>query len=147
MRRRVHAIAATAGLLTILVFWLSTVLTELFGSHKTVIAVRQAIPWGFILLIPALAITGATGFSMAGKSRNPRITAKKRRMPFIIGNGVLLLVPAAFSLNSLASHGEFGTLFTVIQLVELSAGATNIALMSLNMRDGLRLTHRLTASR
>jgi hypothetical protein len=105
----------------------------------------KADVWGFLLLVPALAITGASGFRMAGTSTDPRIVSKKRRMPFIAGNGLLVLIPAALYLASLASRGEFGTNFYIVQAIELVAGAVNITLMSLNVRDGFRLTGRLPA--
>lgn len=143
MLKRLHPIAGILGFLTIVTFWTSTVASELFGSRETIIAVKLAIPWGLLLLVPALAIAGATGFRMAGTSPEPRIAAKKRRMPFIGGNGILILVPAALTLAVLASRGELGSLFYGVQAVELVAGAANILLMSLNIRDGLRLSGRL----
>jgi len=57
----------------------------------------------------------------------------------IAANGLLVLVPSAFLLSSLATAGRFDSLFTIVQAIELVAGATNIALLSLNMRDGLSL--------
>jgi hypothetical protein len=93
--------------------------------------------------LPALAITGASGFWMAGSSSEPRIVNKKHRMPFIAGNGLLILIPAALYLAMLASRGEFGNLFYGAQAIELVAGAVNLMLMSLNIRDGLRLTARM----
>ena len=39
--------------------------------------------------------------------------------------------------------GSFDTTFYVVQVVELIAGATNLTLMGLNVRDGLRMTGRL----
>ncbi len=143
MARRIHPIAGTIGFLTILVFWISTVVSELFGSPETVAAVKQAIPWGFLWLVPALALAGATGFRMAGASSDARIARKKRRMPIIAANGVLVLLPSAFCLAWLASQGELGLLFYSVQAVELVCGAINLALMSLNLRDGLRLTGRI----
>jgi hypothetical protein len=143
MLKLVHPVAGTLGLLTILAFWLSTALAELFGSIETIVAVKRAIPWGLILLVPALAAAGASGFILAGQSDEPRILSKKRRMPFIAANGLLVLVPSALYLASLAGRGAFGTGFYLVQAIELTAGATNIALMSLNLRDGLRLTGRL----
>ena len=143
MARRIHPIAGTIGLLTILVFWISTAVSELFGSPATVAAVKQAIPWGFLWLVPALALAGATGFRMAGASTDPLIARKKRRMPIIAANGVLVLLPSAFYLAWLSSQGEFGPLFYSVQAVELACGAVNLALMSLNLRDGLRLAGRL----
>jgi hypothetical protein len=140
VRRRLHLTAATVGFLTILTFWVSTVTVELLGSDRSVTAVKQAIPWGFLLLVPALAITAGTGFSMAGSSSAPRVRAKKRRMPFVAGNGLLILIPAALYLDHLATNRNFGPAFYAVQAVELLAGALNLALMSLNYRDGLELT-------
>lgn len=144
MLQRLHPIAAIAAYLMIAIFWLSTVTTELFGSDTAIIAVKHAIPWGLIILLPALAVTGATGFRLSGTSADPRIVAKKRRMPFIAGNGLLILVPSAFYL---ASRDQFDGAFYAVQALELIAGAVNLTLMSLNARDGLRLTGRFGRSK
>lgn len=140
--KRVHLYAGLIGFLTILTFWTSTVATELFGSLQSVAAVKAAIPWGFLILVPALAATGATGFRMAGASTAPAIVRKKRRMPIIAANGIVVLIPAALYLASLAAHGDFGTRFYAVQAVELAAGALNLTLMALNIRDGLGLARR-----
>jgi hypothetical protein len=140
MLKRVHPIAGIIGFLTILTFWTSTVAAELFGSDATIAAVKHAIPWGFLILVPALATTGASGFAMAGASSDRRIARKKLRMPLIAANGLLILIPAALYLAVLAARGEFDSVFYGVQAVELVAGAANLALMSLNIRDGLHLT-------
>jgi hypothetical protein len=139
--KRIHPIAGIVAFLMILTFWTSTVVSELYGSAEMIGAVKQAIPWGFLILVPALVITGASGFRMAGTSSDPRIVRKKRRMPFIAGNGLLILIPAALYLRTLALRGQFDGLFYGIQAVELVAGALNLTLMLLNIRDGLRLTN------
>jgi hypothetical protein len=136
--KRLHVIAAATGFVTILAFWLSTVLAVLLGSHHQIADTRQAVVWGLFVLVPALGIAGLTGSATAGSATNPGIVAKKRRMLFIAGIG-LLVPPAALCLDGLASHGEFGTLFYTVQAVELAAGAINLALMSFNIRDGRRL--------
>ncbi len=140
MLKRVHPIAGMIGFLAILTFWTSTVLSELSGSAPAVSEVKQAIPWGFLILAPALAVAGASGLRMAGASRDPGILRKKRRMPFIAANGVLILIPCALYLAALASRGEFGGGFYAVQALELAAGAVNLTLMSLNIRDGVRLS-------
>jgi hypothetical protein len=142
MLKRIHPIAGVVAFLTILTFWTSTVIAESFLPVDAVIAVKQAIPWGLLLLIPALAITGASGFRLGGGSTDPRVLSKKRRMPFIAANGILILIPAALELSALAAQRDFGSLFYAIQAVELAAGLVNLVLMSLNIRDGLRLTAR-----
>jgi hypothetical protein len=139
MTRIVHPVAGTVALLTIVTFWLSTAVAELFAPQATVVAVKAAIPWGFLLLVPALAAAGGSGFALAKGRRAGLVGAKLRRMPFIAANGILILIPAAFFLASKARSGEFDAVFYWVQALELAAGATNIALLSLNMRDGLRM--------
>ncbi len=143
MLKRIHPLAGILAFATILTFWTSTVISEVFLSTDAVIAVKQSIPWGLLVLVPALAITGATGFRMAGASADPRIVAKKRRMPFIAGNGILILIPAALGLSALAASREFDGLFYAVQAVELIAGAVNLTLMALNIRDGLGAAGRM----
>jgi hypothetical protein len=147
MAKTIHPIAGAIGLLTIAVFWLSTVVSELFGTHAFVAGVKAAIPWGFLALIPALALAGGSGFSLAKGAKTGLVGAKAKRMPFIAGNGVAILIPAAFFLAAKAKAGEFDSLFYAVQAVELIAGATNIALLGLNMRDGLKLTRRRRPTR
>lgn len=143
MIKTIHPLAGALALFTIATFWLSTTSAELFASEATVIIVKTAIPWGFLVLIPALMTAGGSGFTLAGKRRGRIIGTKIRRMPLIAANGILILIPSALFLASKASAGEFDTGFYVAQALELAAGATNIALLGLNMRDGLRMKGRL----
>lgn len=138
--RRIHPAAGILGFVTILSFWTSTVAVEVLGSHQVILAVKTGILWGMIVLIPSLAIAGATGFKLAGNVSKGPVAAKKRRMPFIAANGILILIPCAVVLQRLAAAGDFGTAFYAVQAIELIAGATNIALMGLNIRDGFRMT-------
>ena len=139
MLKTLHPLAGAVALATVATFWLATFLVELLGSPAAVAAVKTAIPWGFALLIPALAATGGTGFALAKGRRVGLIGAKRKRMPVIAANGVLVLVPAALFLAAKARAGEFDAGFYAVQAVELAAGALNIALLGLNMRDGMRM--------
>jgi hypothetical protein len=49
MLKRLHPIAGMIAFLTILTFWLSTAISELFGSAETIATVKLAIPWGFLI--------------------------------------------------------------------------------------------------
>ncbi len=142
MLRKIHPVAGIVGFLTILVFWTSTVAVESLGGPQAILAVKTGILWGMIVLIPALATAGATGFKLAGAATQGLAGAKKRRMPFIAANGILVLIPCAVFLQRLAAVGDFGTTFYTVQAVELVAGATNLTLMGLNIRDGFRMTRR-----
>ena len=143
MIKTIHPLAGALALLTIVAFWLSTVLAELFASQTTVTIVKTAIPWGFLVLIPALMAAGGSGFSLAAKRRGGIISMKIKRMPLIAANGILILIPSALFLASKARAGEFDTGFYIAQALELAAGATNIALLGLSMRDGLKMKGRL----
>lgn len=86
----------------------------------------------------------ATDPMFLAKSRKGRLVeAKKKRMPLIAANGLLVLVPCAIVLNRWAAAGSFDTTFCAVQVIELIAGATNLTLMSLNARDGMRMVGRL----
>ena len=67
---------------------------------------------------------------------------KAKRMEIIAANGILILIPSAFFLASKAQAGAFDTMFYVVQAAEIIAGATNITLLPMNMRDGLALRRR-----
>lgn len=140
MPRLIHPVAGLIALLTIATFWLSTVISELFLSEAAVVVVKSAIPWGFFILIPALAATGGSGFFLSHGQRTGLAGAKLKRMPFIAANGLLILIPSALFLASKARAGDFDTVFYIVQAVELLAGAANITLLGLGMRDGLKLT-------
>lgn len=140
MLKIVHPVAGVIAILTIATFWLSTAISELFLSEAAVVAVKTAVPWGFLILIPALAAAGGSGFARSKGQRQGLVGAKLKRMPFIAANGILILIPAALLLASKARAGEFDTTFYVVQVLELIAGATNITLLGLEMRDGKKLT-------
>jgi hypothetical protein len=140
MKTKIHATAGVIGFLTILTFWSSTVISELFAAHETIAVVKTLILQGMFILIPAMIIAGASGMILGRKRRDPLTAAKKKRMPFIAANGLLILVPAAIYLQSKAASGSFDTMFYAFQAIELVAGATNLMLMGLNIRDGRAMT-------
>lgn len=143
MTKLIHPIAGAIALLTIVIFWLSTAASELFGSEADIITVKTALPWGFLILVPAMAAVGGTGFALAKGRQAGLVGVKVRRMPLIVLNGALILIPAALFLASKARAVEFDPAFYAVQAIELLAGATNIVLLGLNMRDGLKMKGRL----
>jgi hypothetical protein len=145
--RKVHFAAALLATVTIALFFSSTVVVEAVGGHPAVARVKSLIVVpGLVVLVPAIAVTGGTGFVLARGWQGSLVARKKRRMPVIAANGLLILVPAAIVLDRWAATGAFDTRFYVVQAIELLAGGTNLALMGLNLRDGLRLSGRLGPS-
>lgn len=146
MKTKVHAIAGCIGFLMILLFWTSTAISEVFASHETVTLVKEAILKGMFILVPAMVVVGGSGMSLGRKRKDPLTRAKKTRMPVIALNGLLILVPAAWFLATKAAAGEFDSTFYTVQVIELIAGGTNLTMMGLNIRDGLKMTGRIRRS-
>jgi hypothetical protein len=143
MKQITHRIAAITATLCIATFFTSTVLVELFGSHEAVATIKSLIVMpGLLILVPAIAVTGGTGFSLSKSRKGRLVEAKKKRMPFIGANGVLVLIPCAIFLDRWASAGVFDASFYLVQAIELIAGAVNLMLMATNIRDGLRMSGR-----
>lgn len=137
---RIHAAAGVAAFATIAAFLGSSAMAELSGDPALIADVKQTIAWALLLLVPLLMATGASGFAMVGGRPRGLAGAKLKRMRFIAANGLLVLVPAALYLAWRAGQGALDASFVLVQAVEFAAGAANLALMALNIRDGLAMT-------
>lgn len=140
MKRQIHATASVLAALFLATFWISTLVTELFLSAAAVTEVKQLIAYALMVFVPLMGITAGTGFSMGGKGHHPLLVSKRRRMPFIGINGLLILVPSALFLAVRAKAGLFDGVFYSVQALELIAGAVNLTLIGLNIRDGFKLS-------
>jgi hypothetical protein len=143
MKAKLHGYFGAVALLCIATFWVSTAVSEVFLDLGSVTAVKNAILMGMWLLVPTMAATGGSGFSLASARRGRLVEVKARRMKIVAANGLLVLLPSAYVLASWASTGRFDSAFYALQALELLAGAVNITLLVLNLRDGLRLAGRL----
>jgi len=144
MPKRAHFIAGILAPLCMGTVFLSTLGVELFGSHEAVAQLKSLIVTpGLWILVPAIAAAGGSGMFL-GRSRKARLVdAKRKRMPFIAANGLLVLLPCAIVLDRWAAAGSFDTPFYIVQAIELLAGAGNLMPMGMNVRDGLRMAGRL----
>ncbi len=138
MKKGFHRAMGVFALLIISSFFFSTIVVEMTGTAEQIATVKRFIVYGLVLLIPAMGMTARSGLSMAKNRVNAHIAKKMHRMRLIGMNGLLVLVPCALILNYFAANHEFGPLFVTIQMFELIAGAVNISLMCLMIRDGLR---------
>lgn len=136
----IHAAAGTLALALISSFWLGTTISELSGNPDLILAAKTTIVWALPVLVAAMATAGIAGFRVGGRSKAPKVVTKRRRMPFIGLNGLLVLVPSALFLFFKAGAGEYDLAFYTVQAVELLAGAANVTLLGLNLRDGLAMT-------
>jgi hypothetical protein len=102
---------------------------------------------GLFILVPAIAATGGSGVFLSKSRQGRLVEAKKKRMPFIAANGLLVMIPSAIFLNRWAAAGAFDTTFYAVQALELLVGAVNLTLMGMNIRDGMKMSGRLRAAR
>ena len=142
MKPKIHAAAGGLAALMIVLFWLGTAYTELLAGAEQIARVKTLILYGMGVLIPALMVTGGTGFALGRGWKLPLIAVKARRMKLIALNGVVVLLPSAIALAYLARMGRIDGLFYLIQAVELAAGAVNLTLISLNMKAGLGIRNK-----
>src|SRR5690606_27084034 len=124
-----HAVAGTVAMLCIAAFLSATVWVELTGGPEQITAVKRAIVYGLAVLIPSLAVTGLSGLRLAGRSRAAIVVAKKRRMGVNGLNGLLILLPAALTLDRFGAAGTFGTVSYLVQGAEVIAGPTILTLL------------------
>lgn len=141
MKSTIHMIAAILATSLIALFLTTTVIFELFGSPESIATVKRLIVFpGLFILIPSMAVVGCSGFVLSQNRKGKLVENKKKRMPFIGMNGLLILVPDAIFLNQWAAAGALDVKFYVVQSLELIAGSINLALMGMNMRDGFKMT-------
>ena len=142
-----HRLAAPLAILCIATFFSATIFVELVGTTESIATVKSLILWpGLFILVPAIAIAGGSGFALAKSRSGKLVHQKKKRMPFIGVNGILVLIPCAVLLERWASVGAFDLNFYIVQGIELLAGAINLILMGMNMRDGYRMSGRFMRS-
>lgn len=143
MKKALHVLAASVAFLCILGFWLASAVAELWLDAAAVVTVKTAILQAMWLLIPSLMATAGSGFALARQRGGRLVEEKKRRMPLIALNGLLILLPAAILLRHKAAAGEFDAVFFFLQFVEMAAGALNLWWLARNFHAGLRLSGRL----
>jgi hypothetical protein len=148
MPKKIHLIAGLLATLTIATFFLSTLGVELFGTNETVAMVKALIVMpGLLILVPAIAATGGSGLFLSKSRQGRLVEAKKKRMPFIAANGLLVMIPSAIFLNRWAAAGTFDSTFYAVQTLELLVGAVNLTLMGMNIRDGVKMSGRFRVSK
>ncbi len=140
---RIHGLAGCLSLLLITMFFTARIIVNLIGDHGALVEVKKLTLIGVCVLIPAMAITGATGH-LGARGRGDRVIRVKRlRLAIAAAIGLAVLVPCAVIIQRLSASGDSGTTLHVLQAVELAGGAACIALLSANVRAGLIMTGRI----
>ncbi|MNT16303.1 hypothetical protein D3C72_1513970 [compost metagenome] len=143
MTRRAHAIAGAIAFLTVLTFWIATLIAELWLSPAAILSVKRGILGGLVILIPAMVVAARSGTKLAGPRQGGPIGRKKKRMRLLVLNGLLVMAPSALFLYTRAAASNYDATFIAVQIVELSIGLVQMVLLALSFRDGLMLTSRI----
>lgn len=138
--RKIHLTASVAALVFISTFWTSTFISEAFLTHKEVAVVKQGIVYALLVFVPLMVTMGVSGKKLVADHTDKTAESKRRRIKKIAMNGNLILLPAACILCYWANHGQFHSGFYLVQALELTAGATNITLLALNIRSEMKPT-------
>ena len=139
---RIHVIATVLAILAISTFFISSLMAELSGNFSLIKTVKQSILYALPLLIIAMPTLAITGNRLAGTSRSRNVMMKKRRMKFVMINGIILMSLAVF-LYYQSHFKSINDLFLIAQITELVFGFVNLTLIGLNVRVGLILSGKL----
>jgi hypothetical protein len=139
---KVHLIATIIATITITVFFTISLFAELKGDEAFIKSVKAFILYTLPVMIIAMPVLKFTGDKLAGKSSNPIIARKRKRMKFVILNGIMLVSLAIF-LYYRSHYLSIDVVFLTAQIAELAFGLTNLFLIVLNARNGLQLSGKL----
>ncbi|KXI22765.1 hypothetical protein [Photobacterium sanguinicancri] len=135
----VHRLSGIIALLMITTFFTSSVVADLFGSYETITLVKQTILQWVAVLVLSMMVVGISGKKLYPAVPKGVLAVKAMRLKIAAFNGVVILIPAAYFLAAWSAEGLFDTRYWLLQVIELLAGATNATMISLNIRDGVRL--------
>lgn len=138
----IHIIATFIAAITIASFFLSSLAAEIKGSEAAIRKAKEAILFSLPILLLAMPALGATGNMLAGKSQNPLVLTKRKRMKFVFVNGLLLISLACF-LYYRSHYQTIDGVFLAAQGTEFALGLTNLILIGLNVKSGFQLSGRL----
>ncbi|MEM8968744.1 MAG: hypothetical protein AAGE93_20175 [Bacteroidota bacterium] len=138
---KAHLFATAIAVLTISTFSISSLAAELIGQESIIRMVKTGILYALPLLVFSMIALTVTGNKLAGGSRHPELIQKQRRMKFITTNGMILVTLAIF-LYYQATYQSINAVFLSAQIAELALGFTNLVLIGMNIKAGLRLSAR-----
>ena len=108
---QIHKIAGIVALITLVTFFLSTIIVESTGNHEWIKLLKLLIMiFALGLMVPSTIIVGITGKKM-GKGYDPKLLKKKLKLFKAIQRiGPFVLAPTGIALYVLARGDNFNTI-------------------------------------
>lgn len=139
---KAHLIATIIAALTILTFFSTSLYAEIKGDIELIKSVKAFILYALPIMILAMPILKITGDKLMGKSKNPTILAKAKRMKFVMLNGICLVSLAIF-LYYRSHYQTIDGVFLIAQIAEFAFGLANLTLIMINAKIGMQLSGKL----
>jgi hypothetical protein len=139
---KAHIIGAIIAVITIATFFTFSLIAEINGDEAFIKQVKKGILFSLPLLLVAMPMLNITGNKLAAKSQNPIVLAKRRRMKFVLVNGITLISLACF-LYYRSHYQAIDGFFLTAQIAEFALGLTNLTLIGMNIKSGFQLSGRL----
>lgn len=140
--KNIHKTAAILALVLITSFLTSTIIADLLATPQQIAHVKSTILMFIPGLILAMMVTGISAKKLYPGAIKGVFKIKQTRMKVAGINGVIILLPAAIILARWSALGQFDGLYWTVQILEIIAGMTNLTMIGLNIRDGIRLGHK-----
>lgn len=134
-----HIVGSLIAVITVGIFFSSSLVSEFNQQIDFTFQIKKGIFYSLPILLITMPMIGVTGNILAGNSNHPLILEKKKRMRLIGINGVLLITMACL-LFYWAKNSMYGQAFTIIQVVELLLGFSNLILLIKNFLTGRKLS-------
>ncbi|PKH08124.1 hypothetical protein [Moritella sp. Urea-trap-13] len=139
--KSIHKAAAILAFLLITSFLSSTIIADVLATPAQIAQVKHTILLFIPGLIAAMMVTGKSAKILYPGAMTGVFKIKQRRMKLAAINGTLILLPAAIVLAKWSALDQFDELYWAVQILEIIAGTTNLTMIGLNIRDGIRLGH------
>lgn len=138
----IHKTAAILAFILITSFLTSTIIADLLSTPEQIAQVKSTILMFIPGLILAMMATGISAKKLYSSALKGVFKVKQSRMKIAAINGTFILLPAAIVLAKWSALGQFDGLYWTVQILEIIAGMTNLTMIGLNIRDGIRLGYK-----
>lgn len=133
-------ISSLTAFVLIICFMTSSLVSEFFGDYSLIATVKKSIFYTLPFLIICMIITAISARKLNLLYTNiPYDQLVIRRVKYIGLNGVIFLAPLATVLNYLAQNHNFGSIFYLLQSLEIICGLINIIFFTKMFKDKKKL--------